>query len=98
MHAGQFLGLPFVPAYLAPTTKGKKVMDGVNYASAAGGILDDTGRNYVSDIEHRWVAQLIFVPSFVKYFWHSECSLFLCTGSVRIKTDLILWNSVPSEK
>ncbi|GLJ54165.1 hypothetical protein SUGI_1160760 [Cryptomeria japonica] len=45
-YIGQFLGLPFVPAYLAPSTKGKKVMEGVNYASAAAGILDDTGRNY----------------------------------------------------
>ncbi|KAH7292499.1 hypothetical protein KP509_29G071300 [Ceratopteris richardii] len=45
---GQFLGLPFLPAYLNPKTQGSAILSGVNYASAAGGILDSSGRNYVA--------------------------------------------------
>ncbi|KAI3914077.1 hypothetical protein MKW92_040141 [Papaver armeniacum] len=44
---GQELGWrTFTPAYLAPTTVGDVVLDGVNYASAASGILNGTGGNY----------------------------------------------------
>ncbi|MCO5564007.1 hypothetical protein L7F22_017662 [Adiantum nelumboides] len=45
---GQFLGVPFLPAYLNPATKGSAILHGVNYASAAGGILDISGKNYVA--------------------------------------------------
>ena len=49
MHnAVQMMGMPFPPAYLDPGTKGPVILKGVNYASAAGGILDSTGYNYVS--------------------------------------------------
>lgn len=41
----------FPPPYLAPTTCGSVVLDGVNYASGAGGILDESGANYVSPIK-----------------------------------------------
>ncbi|XP_010921444.1 GDSL esterase/lipase At4g16230 isoform X1 [Elaeis guineensis] len=42
---GQELGLKnFTPPYMAPTTVGPAVLQGVNYASGAGGILDQTGR------------------------------------------------------
>ncbi|EEF29068.1 zinc finger protein, putative [Ricinus communis] len=37
------LGLPFVPAFADPSTRGSKIIHGVNYASGASGILDDTG-------------------------------------------------------
>lgn len=47
------LGLPYPPAYLAPGVKfGKNIIQGVNYASAAAGILDSTGYNYVSNHIH----------------------------------------------
>ncbi|KAI3959298.1 hypothetical protein MKW98_018888 [Papaver atlanticum] len=50
---GQELGWrDFTPAYLAPTTVGDVVLDGVNYASAASGILNGTGRNYVGRINN----------------------------------------------
>ncbi|KAK7329572.1 hypothetical protein VNO77_23742 [Canavalia gladiata] len=39
----QQLGLDFNPPYLAPTTVGSAVLKGVNYASGAGGILNNTG-------------------------------------------------------
>ncbi|KAL4202399.1 hypothetical protein AMTRI_Chr02g220830 [Amborella trichopoda] len=42
---GQELGLTsFAPPYLAPTTKGLATLQGVNYASGAGGILNGTGQ------------------------------------------------------
>ncbi|XP_022749059.1 GDSL esterase/lipase At4g16230-like [Durio zibethinus] len=42
---GQELGLPgFTPPYLAPTTRGPVVLQGVNYASGGGGILNHTGK------------------------------------------------------
>ncbi|XP_027338950.1 GDSL esterase/lipase At4g16230-like [Abrus precatorius] len=39
----QQLGLDFSPPYLAPTTSGPVVLKGVNYASGAGGILNNSG-------------------------------------------------------
>ena len=44
MTAGQLLGLTeFIPPYLAPNTTGAMILNGVNYASGAGGILDSSG-------------------------------------------------------
>ncbi|TYJ15543.1 hypothetical protein E1A91_A10G190200v1 [Gossypium mustelinum] len=41
---GQELGLPgFTPPYLAPTARGPVVLQGINYASGGGGILNHTG-------------------------------------------------------
>ncbi|KAL3565507.1 hypothetical protein D5086_033553 [Populus alba] len=42
------LGLPLIPAY--SEASGDQVLNGVNYASAAAGILDSTGRNFVERI------------------------------------------------
>ncbi|XP_044510131.1 GDSL esterase/lipase At1g71691-like [Mangifera indica] len=42
------LGLPLIPAY--SKASGDQVLHGVNYASAAAGILDITGRNFVGRI------------------------------------------------
>ncbi|XP_020575758.1 GDSL esterase/lipase At1g71691-like [Phalaenopsis equestris] len=42
------LGLPLIPAY--SEASGKGLLHGVNYASAAAGILDDTGRNFLARI------------------------------------------------
>lgn len=42
---GQSIGLQdFTPPYLAPTTAGAMVLQGVNYASGGGGILNHTGK------------------------------------------------------
>ncbi|KAF8405643.1 hypothetical protein HHK36_007719 [Tetracentron sinense] len=43
---GEMLGVPYVPAYADPTTVGARIVGGVNYASAAAGILDETGQHY----------------------------------------------------
>lgn len=40
----EFAGLPLLPAYANPSTKGKNILFGVNYASAGAGILEDSGR------------------------------------------------------
>lgn len=41
---GDHLKLPsFIPAFADPNTKGSKIVHGVNFASGASGILDDTG-------------------------------------------------------
>lgn len=37
------LGLPLVPPFLDSSTKGQKLLQGVNYASAGSGILNSTG-------------------------------------------------------
>lgn len=47
--SGQELGLEsFTPPYLAPTTVGSAVLKGVNYGSSGGGILNETGKIFVS--------------------------------------------------
>jgi len=48
INAAELLGLPLIPAYNGAT--GDQMLHGVNYASAAAGILDDTGRNFVSKL------------------------------------------------
>lgn len=49
-RAGQQLGglSEFSPPYLDPTTKGAATLHGVNYASGGGGILNFTGKIFVS--------------------------------------------------
>jgi phospholipase/lecithinase/hemolysin len=45
------IGVPYPPPYLQPSVKnGQGIVTGVSYASAAGGILDATGGNYVERI------------------------------------------------
>ncbi|XP_058095355.1 GDSL esterase/lipase At1g71691-like [Magnolia sinica] len=43
-HLGNLLGLPLIPRFSDLSTNGSKILQGVNYASAAAGILDDTGK------------------------------------------------------
>eukprot|EP00249_Psilotum_nudum_P035105 c55079_g1_i1 orf=390-1490(-) len=45
------LHLPLIPPYLAPTTRGREILNGVNYASAAAGILPRTGFNYIGRVD-----------------------------------------------
>ncbi|TVU43692.1 hypothetical protein EJB05_10180 [Eragrostis curvula] len=45
----ELLGLPLVPSYSQASTV-QEVLQGVNYASAAAGILDDSGGNFVGRI------------------------------------------------
>ncbi|KAL3685058.1 hypothetical protein R1sor_003080 [Riccia sorocarpa] len=39
----ELLGIPPIPAYKDPNTKGDKILIGINFASAAAGILKETG-------------------------------------------------------
>ncbi|KAI3758659.1 hypothetical protein L6452_06228 [Arctium lappa] len=46
----ELLGLPLIPAYSEASDSGNPMLHGVNFASAASGILDITGRNFVGRI------------------------------------------------
>lgn len=41
------MGVPSPPPFLDPSTTGSRILNGVNYASASGGILEESGRHYV---------------------------------------------------
>ncbi|KAJ4822422.1 hypothetical protein Tsubulata_048179 [Turnera subulata] len=43
---GEMLGVPYPPAFANPSTAGSRLLGGVNYASAAAGILDESGQHY----------------------------------------------------
>ncbi|KAK8609677.1 hypothetical protein V6N13_093093 [Hibiscus sabdariffa] len=43
---GEMLGLPYPSPFADPNTRGVKLLGGVNYASAAAGILDESGQHY----------------------------------------------------
>ncbi|CAH2072663.1 unnamed protein product [Thlaspi arvense] len=45
-YGAMYLGLPLVPPFLSPVSIGENVLRGLNYASAAAGILDETGQHY----------------------------------------------------
>lgn len=45
---GELLGQSnYAPPFLAPNTTGKTILNGVNYASGGGGIINSTGRIFV---------------------------------------------------
>lgn len=46
----ELLGLPLIPAYSQASSSTDQMLHGVNFASAAAGILDITGRNFVGRI------------------------------------------------
>ncbi|XP_054795347.1 GDSL esterase/lipase At1g71250-like [Prosopis cineraria] len=43
---GNLLGVPQAAAFANPTTRGPTILNGVNFASGAAGILQETGRHY----------------------------------------------------
>nr|GEY52319.1 GDSL esterase/lipase At1g71250 [Tanacetum cinerariifolium] len=43
---GDWLGIPAPPPFADPRTAGNRILGGVNYASAAGGILTESGQHY----------------------------------------------------
>ncbi|KAF8380509.1 hypothetical protein HHK36_027996 [Tetracentron sinense] len=45
--SAEMLGLPYAPPFSDPSTSGQQTLQGVNYASAAAGILDETGKQYM---------------------------------------------------
>lgn len=48
-ESGEYLGAKsFPPPFLAPSTKADTIYKGINYASGASGILDETGFLFVS--------------------------------------------------
>lgn len=47
LHAADLLNVPSPPPFADPSTSGVRLIGGVNYASAAAGILDESGQHYV---------------------------------------------------
>ncbi|KAL3830372.1 hypothetical protein ACJIZ3_019174 [Penstemon smallii] len=45
-YLGAWLGIAAPPPFADPATTGARILGGVNYASAAAGILDETGQHY----------------------------------------------------
>lgn len=60
----ELLSLPFPPPYLAPTTRGEAILQGVNYASAACGIVKRTGYDFIGRVD--FDAQLIWFSNTIK--------------------------------
>ncbi|RRT74411.1 hypothetical protein B296_00013137 [Ensete ventricosum] len=75
--AGTLLGLPLIPPFNNPKTTGSHILQGVNFASAASGILDDTGRLYVGDPNtHTHHPALIVRHTLIKHGCHDQGNLF----------------------
>lgn len=52
LNLGEELGQPhYAVPFLAPNTTGRTILHGVNYASGGGGIMNATGRIFVSQIK-----------------------------------------------
>ncbi|KAM0943094.1 putative triacylglycerol lipase [Dioscorea sansibarensis] len=64
-YGARWLGLPFPPPYLSLQSLTTKILRGVNYASAAAGILDETGRHYGSRISFN--RQILLFEKTVKF-------------------------------
>ncbi|KAJ1391172.1 SGNH hydrolase superfamily [Sesbania bispinosa] len=45
-YIGDMVGVPSPPPFANPSSTGSKILNGVNYASASGGILDESGQHY----------------------------------------------------
>ncbi|KAL3684562.1 hypothetical protein R1sor_002584 [Riccia sorocarpa] len=72
----QKLSLPFLPAYLDPNTRGPAILGGINYASAAGGILDGTGANYIGRLS---------MNTQIQYFQNTQQQFIQQLGPVAAK-------------
>ncbi|KAI5080741.1 hypothetical protein GOP47_0003924 [Adiantum capillus-veneris] len=60
----ELVSLPYPPPYLAPTTRGAAILQGVNYASAAAGIVRRTGYNFIGRVDTD--TQLIWFANTIK--------------------------------
>ncbi|XP_058074097.1 GDSL esterase/lipase At1g29670-like [Magnolia sinica] len=76
---GELLKLPgFLPPFTDPTTKGKKIVHGVNYASGGSGILDQTGPvtgGVISLNQQIWNFQKITIPDLRLQLGHTHRQL-----------------------
>lgn len=77
------LGAPIPQPHLKPMTHCSVLLNGVNYASGAGGILDSTGSNDVRVVKWRWK----LFPHILKLksiFWISLVAVFQSVGKCLI--------------
>lgn len=83
VNAAEQLGLPLIPPYSEASTD--QMLHGVNYASAAAGILDITGRNFVSIylyyivlyIKSILLSYFLFSIFFIKEIAYNEIQTFV---------------------
>lgn len=68
MFAAELLGLPLIPAF--SQASGAQLLHGVNYASAAAGILDATGGNFVCTM-------FFYIQCGTMFCMHTLINLFL---------------------
>jgi len=89
------LGLPIIPAYHNPATKGKKLLQGVNFASGGSGIQSYTGKLYVYQSARLYLQQIMLLEHIVASckIMHSQLMLF-SQGEVVSMQDQIdnLWD------
>jgi hypothetical protein len=75
------LGLPnYAVPFLAPNATGKALLYGVNYASGGGGIMNATGRIFVSiyySTLTRIFISLHLLTSFFLSFWKKQKNFWL---------------------
>ncbi|PKU87539.1 GDSL esterase/lipase 7 [Dendrobium catenatum] len=86
-YGAKLLGLPFPVPYLSLQSKTTQILQGVNYASAAAGILDATGRHYggrisfngqIALFEKTVTTQLPFlIPNLIKLSDYLSSSVFV---------------------
>lgn len=79
--AAQLLGLPLIPAF-SEASPGQ-MLHGVNYASAAAGILDITGRNFVCTLffyfhSHIYFGTIYFCMYMLLFIFPLTCYWIWC--------------------
>lgn len=72
LNAGELLGLPDIPAFMETIDGGVDVLRGVNYASAAGGILEETGRHLVRIHFNYFIIYFLFAAKNVNIISRNE--------------------------
>lgn len=75
------MGLPYPLAFADPNTNGARLLGGVDYASAAAGILDETGQHYVIIIVLLLLSHLITLFVLINYICELHFRWYICTGA-----------------
>ena len=71
------MGVPnYAVPYLAPNSTGKAILYGVNYASGGGGIMNATGRIFVSFLSRFLPLLTLSISTQTKCLWNLKLNLF----------------------
>jgi len=66
VYAAELIGLPYLPPYAIPFAVGRDIINGVNFASAAGGILEQSGQALVFLFPPFKCLKYVLFPSFLQ--------------------------------